>query len=243
MRSRSKIVGAAALALALAVSGCGGGDDDDAADATTTTEEVAETTTTTEAEPEEETTTTSEAEEPDPDEPSLDVLVGILDPLLVTSEEISDQFTTGEWEASDSAPPCGNDPDVAYPPGVQTGTVLGSDDLGLYFQQDIRGYETPGDAAAVLELAREAFGCGTDTNDPSIQLGEVTDVSAAVGAVAIAVEVSVDGDPGSIVIAQYSDVVVSFQFQGDGDAASAAGIPAPLDVARFGMDKIITGLE
>lgn len=243
MRTRSQIVGAAALVLALTLAGCGGGDDSDAAETTTTTEEeVEETTTTTEAE--EESTTTSEAEEPESDDPSNEDLLAVIEPLVITADEISDQFGTGEWEADvDSSSPCDQDPDDTYPPAAQTGTVVGSDDLNLYLRQDIRVYSTIGDAEAVLELAAEAFSCGADTTDPSLELGPVTDVSDEVGVDAFAVEVLQDGDPGSLIVALYSDVVVSFQFVGDGDVAATEGIPSPLEVATFGVEKIITGLE
>ncbi len=220
-------IAGSALAIVLALAACGG--DDDAADDTTTTG-AAEETTTTEA-PEEETTTTA-ADAGD--------LEALFDRLLLQPEDLDPTFVDAGYEPSNEGGPCGVSVDDEFPPSAQDGTTLASEEYQLAMVEEIRIYADEAESLAAFQRAVEALSCGPNTEDPTIALGEISDVSDQLGTEGFAVPVTGADVEGAVIVARITDAIVVFQFQGAPGAAEAVGAPQPIEVAAFGVDRIIT---
>lgn len=219
----------AALACAvLALAACGGDDADEAVPTTTvTTEAPPSSTATTGAEPEEPTTTTISDE-------GLGDVEAVLQQLLVRPAELGDHgFVDAGYTPDEGANACGVDVDADVPPGALVGARLQSESLQLVVQQEVRAYTSVEEAAAAFAAGREAIRCGT---------GEPTDVTTEVGGdEAFSVTFADEGSAGTLVVAQVTDVIVTFQLA----AAPGADTSAldPLEVAAFGVGKLLAYLE
>jgi hypothetical protein len=226
--------------LALATAACGG-DDVASSDSTTTSTTAEETTTTTEAA----TTTTTEAEattttvdiEDTGDTADLEAAVQT---LLLTADDLDfDTFSDVGFDPGNPGEgPCG-------PTGstidalVDVGVGLDNANDSLALQEEISVYETDADAAEDFQTSLDALTC-TTTPDGAATLGEIQDVTAAVGGdQAVAIPISGTGFTGTVVGVLLSDAIVVFQFiAAPAEAATAPGVPSPIDVAAFGMQKI-----
>jgi len=231
---------AAAVALALALGACG--DDESAGDpATTTTAADAgddgTTTTTTGAQPEASTTTAVSEEGPG-------AVESVLQQLLVTAGEIGEpSFADVGYAPTDGPNVCGVDVDADVPPAALVGTELESQPLQFAFQQELRGYASPDEAAAAFAAGREGTACGTST-DGTVTLSEPSDVTDRVGGdQAFAVAVTGDGFEGLLVAAQVRDVIATFQFVSAAGAEEPEGLPDPIEVSAFGVGKVLAYLE
>lgn len=217
MRHRPLLAGAVVLALAVSLAACGDDGDEDTADTTTTEAAASEDTSTTEAAPDDtaddETTTTEAGTEDTTAEEAPD---GDLTGLLLTPEDLGEGFVEQGYETSTEAGPCGSMIDEENPFDAIVGTVLVEEELGLGLQHELRTYADEDTAAATFAAAQEALSCGADTTQPGVVLGEVTDVSADVGAEAFVVAVTSeeDGIEGGLVTVQVANVLSVYQFQG-----------------------------
>jgi hypothetical protein len=243
MRHRPLLAGAVVLALALSLAACGDDGDEDTADTadSTTEAEASDDTSTTEAETEDTTaeeTTTTEAETDDTtaEEPSGD-LAG----LLLTPEDVGEGFVEQAYETSTEAGPCGTRIDEENPFDAVVGTVLVQEELGLALQHELRTYADEEIAAATFAAAQAALSCGTETAQPGLVLGEVTDVSDQVGAESFAVSATAeaDGVEGGLITVQVGNVLSVYQFQGPGDVEDG---PDPLAIVTANVEVLQTEL-
>ncbi len=211
MRHRPLLAGAAALALVLSITACGDDGDDDTADTTTEAETTEDTATTTEAtEPETEDTTAPEPETTTAEE-------GRLTGLLLTAEDLGEGFAEQPYETSTESGLCGGDNvDEGHPYDEIVGRVLVGEELRIALQQELRTYADEETAAAAFAAYEEALSCGAETAQPGVELGEVTDVSATVGATAFVVNVTAEEQQvdGGAVTVQVGPVLSIYQFQG-----------------------------
>lgn len=217
MRHRPLLAGAVVLALALSLAACGDdGGDEDTADTTTTEAAASEDTSTTEAVTDdtaaEETTTEAGTEDTTAEEAPDGDLTG----LLLTPADVGEGFVEQAYETSTEPGPCGTMIDEENPFDAIVGTVLVQEELGLALQHELRTYADEATAAATFGAAEEALSCGAETAQPGLSLGDVTDVSADVGAEAFAVAVTSeeDGIEGGLLTVQVGNVLSVYQFQG-----------------------------
>jgi hypothetical protein len=213
MRHRPLLAGAAALALVLSLAACGDDGDDDTADTTTTEAETSEdTATTTEAtEPEAEDTT--EATEPATTTAEEGQLAG----LLLTAEDLGEGFAEQPYETSTEPGLCGGaNVDEGHPYDAIVGRVLLGEEQRIALQQELRTYADEETAAAAYAAYEEALSCGAETAQEGVELGEVADVSAVVGAPAFVVNVTAAEQEveGGAVTVQVGPVLSIYQFQG-----------------------------
>lgn len=214
MRYRPLLAGAAALALALSLTACG---DDGDEESTDTTEAEAESTEDTTAEAEE--TEDTEAETDDTEAEGEEGATGDLTSLLVTPEAVGEGFVESDYETSTEPGPCGTSIDADYPYDTVVGTVLVEETAQLALQHELRTYADETSAADTFAYAQDALSCGAETSVEGVALGDVTDVSAEIGADAFAVEVTseADGSEGALVVVLAGPVLSVFQFQGPAD--------------------------
>lgn len=233
MRIRPLLAGAAALALTLSLSACGDDGDEATSDTTeadasddtetsgTETESATEPETESESESETETESESESEttETETEDTGSGGAPGDLTGLLLTPEDVGPGFAEQPYEEDDEPTPCGAEIDQQNPYDAIVGTVLAEEERQLYLQHELRTYADEEAAAATFAAAQEGFGCGAETTQPGVSLGEVTDVSAEVGAEAFVVEVNAEGEAveGGLVVAQVGPVLSVYQFQGPTD--------------------------
>lgn len=236
MRHRPLLAGAVVLALAVSLAACGDDGDDDTADTTTTEAAASEETSTTEAatdDPADEETTTEAGTDDTTAEEAPDDLTG----LLLTPADLGEGFVEQAYETSTEAGPCGSMIDEENPFDAIVGTVLVEEELGLALQHELRTYADEDTAGATFAAAQEALSCGAETAQPGLVLGEVTDVSADVGADAFVVAVTAeeDGIEGGLVTVQVGNVLSVYQFQGPIDVE---GGPDPLTVVTANVAAI-----
>jgi hypothetical protein len=232
MRYRPLIAGAAALALALSLTACGDDDGEDASTDTDSTETTAAETTEAETETTEAETETTEAETETTEaetETETTVAEGATDlaGLLVMAEDVGAGFTEQPYETSTEPGPCGISIDEASPYDDIAGTVLGQEELQLFMQHEIRAYADAAAAAEAMAAAQEGFGCGAETTEPGVMLGEVTDVTGDVGGEsAFGVEVTAEneGISGALIAVQVGPVISVYQFQGPDDVSEGPDV-------------------
>jgi hypothetical protein len=233
-----------AAALSLGIAACGDDGDGEARDplerATTTAGGGDDEETTTTAGDDTTTTTASL------DDEGIGALEAVLSDLLVTAEELGDpSFVDVGYspEDGDGENVCGVDVDADVPPATVVGRQLESESLQLAFQQELRGYDSIDGAAEAYAAGLEGTSCGTSP-DGTITLTAPQDVTAQVGGdEAFAVGVTGEGIEGVLVAVRVTDVIATFQFAGATGAAEAAGAPDPIDVAAFGVGKLLAFLE
>lgn len=210
MRHRPLLAGAAALALVLSLTACGDDGDDDTADTTTTTTEAAE-----------DTTAETEASEPETTETTEPATTTVeqaqLTGLLLTAEGLGAGFTEQPYEKTTAPGLCGGTiVDEEHPYDTIVGRVLVGQEVGIALQHELRRYSDEAAAAAAYAAAEEALSCGAETTQPGVVLGEVTDVSATVGATAFVVNLTAEEQEveGGAVTVLVGSVVSVYQFQG-----------------------------
>lgn len=244
MRRRALPVAALAV-IALGLVGCSSSDDDstdkESDKSTTTTADEKSTTTAGEDEAEDEdaeddATTTTEAE--DTDDADQAAAEEALAELLVTPEDLGEGFTEGPYDPAEGGP-CGTDPDDDFPPLFRNGRAMLNEEAQLGMLHELRVYDTDATASSAFEAATVAVGCGEDTVDGILALGDVTDISAEMGTDAFAVEISGGDIEGVMIVALYSDLLSVYQFQGAPGAAEAANAPNPLDIAQANMGTVV----
>lgn len=238
---------AAVLALAVLI-GCGrDSTDDDGAGETTTTgrREAAEATTTT-SDRDRTTTTTDGVESTsstvdDLGGEGLGDLDALVPSLLITLDELAvEGFEDLGFTPNPGPDACGSDVDADHPAEVTVGTTLGMNELSV--TETIRVYPTAQAAAAAQLAFVNSLSC--DVHPPDVTVSEVTDVNPRVGADEAAAITATGPDiEATLVVARVGDAVVSFTFAGTPGAAAAAGAPDPIDVAAFGVGKILAALE
>lgn len=211
-----------------------GGDD---GEATTTTEDAAEA-----------TSTTSATAGGDDDPEGIDDLESLAQSLLVQPGEIDTETLT--FEDTGYVPPdeggvnaCGNPlTDSVVPPAVLVGTTLTEPTSGLQLLQEIRIYADEAEAGEAFDTGVEALGCGTSA-DGALTLDGPIDVTEEVGGDrASAFDLEAPETEGVLVAVHLSDSVVLFLFTGSVGAAESVGAGSPLDVAAFGVGKILAAL-
>lgn len=239
MQTRRFLVGAVAV-LGLTLAGCSDSEDD------TSTDDTQADQTTTEA-PDTSAPDTSDTTGGDTtdttmgdDMPSQEEMEATLSELLVAPADLGPGFIEDEYDVG-SGGPCGLDPDEEFSPMVRVGRAMSDAELQLGALHELRVYDSDTTATSAFEAGVTAVSCGTETADPSISLGEVTDVSADVGTDAVAVEITGEGVEGLVIIAGYSDLLAVYQFQGATDA-DTTGVPNPLETAATNMGVIISAI-
>jgi hypothetical protein len=163
------------------------------------------------------TSTTVEAR---PDE-GIGALETTLGDLLVTADELGDPALAdlGYSPAAD-ATPCGVDASALGAPSALVGTRVGA--AGQQVLEELRAYDDLDAAADAVASLRAGPACAA-----------ARDVTAEVGAdQAFAADLGTAGDV--VIVAQVADVVAVFRIE---------GFPAPVEVAAFGMGKVLAFLE
>jgi hypothetical protein len=214
----------AALALA---AGCGDGGSGAATDPTSVT------TTTAAAAAGEATTTTAATEETD----GISELEALAPELLVAAAELP-VAGIGDlgYSPAGSLPGCDFVLDDEVPPDLNVGTSLGAN--GLAFVTEVIRVYSDADAAA------SAFATAVANEEPcrshEQSFSGPTDVNDRIGADrAVAFSALDRGGPTEVVYALVGDALVSFEFPPPADPTG----PPPLDVAAFGVGKILAALE
>ncbi len=237
----------ALIVLTAALVACGGDGEAGDAGATTTTgrREVAEATTTTSDR--DRTTTTTGAI--DGTSSTVDDLGGeglgdldaLVPSLLITLDELAvEGFEDLGFTPSPGPDACGSDVDAEHPADVTVGTTLGANNVSV--TETIRVYPATEAAAGAQVAFVNSLGC--DVHSSGVTVSEVADITARVGAEEAAAITATGPDiEATLVVARVGDAVVSFTFAGTPGAAAAAGAPDPLDVAAFGLGKILAALE
>lgn len=229
-------------ATGLACSSKGGSDASSDTTAKTTTTAKAKSTTTTEAT----TTTTTEATTTTLSADG-EKIVAFVEPLLLTVEDLGEPSFAVTDPGAPTPAPCGFDLDADYPNDAKVGVLLASQKLSLGLKQDVRVYSSIEKAAAAYQaVLTEGLGCaktpdGSATISPAEDVStDVTPAGAELNASAFAVKGS--QNESSVIVVHFSDTVVVFQFAGAIGAAEKASAPNPVDIAKFGMEKLVKGL-
>lgn len=235
---------AVAALFVLALAACGDDDAGSPAGPTSTTAAATEDETTTSVAGDEEapeaTTTTAPSEE------GPGAVESILQQLLVAPGEIGQGgFVDVGYTPTEGPNLCGVDVDADIAPSALVGTALESESQQLAVQQELRAYADPDQAAAAFAAGREGTSCATST-DGTRTLSEPTDVTGRVGGdEAFAVTVTGEGFDGLLVAVHVRDVIATFEFAGAGagEGGQAAGALDPVEVAAFGVGKVLAYLE
>jgi hypothetical protein len=166
---------------------------------------------------------------------------------LLTAAEVGPGFTAGTWTANDpkQPTPCGTPSvDATVPAAVQVGAVIGMASTNQALQQEISVYNDEEEAMEAFTTGTAGLSCtsGTVTFDDgtkaALAIAAPVDVTAQVGGDhATAWQLSGGGIQGVLVAVQLSGIVVTFQFTAPDTATNLE--PAPLTVAKAGMDKIL----
>jgi hypothetical protein len=166
---------------------------------------------------------------------------------LLTPAEIGPGFTAGTWMASDpkQPTPCGTpSADATVPPQVQVGAVSGLARTNQALQQEIGLYNDEDEAGQAFQAGSAGLTCTTGTvtftdgTQAPIAITPGVDVTKDVGGDrATAWQLRGGGIQGVLVAVQLSSIVVTFQFTAPDTATDLQ--PAPLAVAKAGMDKIL----
>lgn len=244
IRRRHALLGAALLLVSVGA-GCDGNDGDDGDDgaaATTTTVTVGDATTTTAVDAD--TTTTREAtttttpvddELHDTAEGVTDLEQLALDLLILPPELGGGAFTDAGYVPVEGPNGCGIDVDGDVPPVILVGTRL-VDDAASTITEELRVYDDVTVAAQAQAAHAAGLDCGGDADGTTY--GPATDVNDVVGAdAAVSIEVTGPSSSGLVVVAQVGDAVLTFDL-----TITDPGL-APLDVAAFGVGKVLAALE
>jgi hypothetical protein len=215
----------AVLAVLLAIGACGDDDADDAASRSSTTTATAAPATT--------STTVASAE----DTEGISELEALAPALLVAGAELP---LVGLQDLGYAPPagPAGCDfvLDDEVPPDLHVGTALGSNGVA-FVSEAIRVYP---DAATAAEAFDAAVGNEPGCRAAYDELTGPTDVNDRIGADRAVTFTMVDrGGPTEVVYALVGDALVAFVFPPPADPAG----PPALDVAAFGVGKILAALE
>lgn len=230
MRTRHLLLGT--MAAALFAAGCSSGSDD----SVTTSTAAAGTTTAAPATTAGDTTTSGEASVEDQAEAAL-----------LTPDDVGPGFTAGQWTPSDPSEPapCGTPSvDATVPASVQVGTVMGLASTDQALRQEISVYDDDEEADTAFTTGTTGLACPTGTvtftdgSTAPLTIVSPVDVTSEVGGdQALAWQLQGGGIQGVLVAVKLSAIVVTFQFTAPDTATDLQ--PAPLTVAKAGMDKIL----
>jgi hypothetical protein len=236
MRTRPLILGT--IAVALAAAGCSSGSDN----SVTTTAAPATTVAA--------STTSAASATTDSPATTLGNDASVEDQAkaaLLTAEEVGPGFTAGTWTPNDPSQPtpCGTPSvDATVPAAVQVGAVTGLANTDQALQEEISVYNDEEEADQAFTIGTAGLSCpsGTvtfsDGTKAALAITAPVDVTAQVGGdQATAWQLKGGGIQGVLVAVKLSGIVVTFQFTAPDTATDLQ--PAPVTVAKAGMDKIL----
>lgn len=220
------------VATLVVAAGCGGGGSGGevvAPDGTATTTVVPVVTTASTADP----TTTVDAE-------GISELEALAPGLLIAAAELGIEGARDlGYAPTDTSPRCDFDLDVEHAVDVHVGTTLEAG--GYTVTEIIRVLAEPGAAADAFDawVANEG-----PCRPPDPEVTGPVDVNDRVGADrAVSFTVPTRGGAAVLVVALVGDALVSFDQSGVPMAPDGAYLLDPLDVAAFGVGKILAALE